>query len=97
MGARSYSDLVRQPEGIATNILANRLSRMEAVGLIVQTQARQGARPGQYALTKKGAALLPVIQALARWGEEFLPERWLPPEHFYALTPADLLVEGTPD
>ena len=34
MGASSYSDLLNQPEKIATNILADRLSRMEAAGLI---------------------------------------------------------------
>ena len=90
MGARSYSDLARQPEGIASNILANRLTRMESEGLIRTTQSSRGSLPGGYALTAKGADLLPVIQALARWGEAHLPERWKPPAHFFALVPADI-------
>lgn len=90
MGATSYSDLAREPEKIATNILADRLVRMEESGLIVQDRAGHGAIRGAYALTPKGAGLLPVIQALARWGEAHIPDRWHPPERFYAMAPTDL-------
>jgi len=82
MGASSYSDLARQPEKIASNILADRLSRMVAAGLLSEAARRQGVHKGCYRLTAKGAALLPVIQALARWGEAELPERWNAPERF---------------
>lgn len=90
MGATSYSDLSRQAERIASNILADRLTRMEAAGLIVAAQPRQGSIRGAYRLTEKGAALLPVIQDLARWGEAHIPDRWQPPPRFYALKPDDL-------
>lgn len=89
VGATSYSDFLAMAEKIATNILAERLQRLESAGLIRQTQARQGATRGAYALTAKGAALIPALQALARWGEEELPDRWAPPERFYAARPAD--------
>ena len=91
MGATSYSDLARQPEKIATNILADRLARMEQAGLVIEVTKRQGVRRGAYRLTDKGARLLPAIQALARWGEAELPDRWQPPDHFYTMTPEDLL------
>lgn len=91
MGATSYSDLARQPEKIASNILADRLSRMEASGLIASDRKRQGSLAGAYCLTARGAALLPVVQALARWGEANLADRWQPPERFYAMVPADLV------
>ena len=89
VGATSYSDLLAMPEKIATNILAERLRRLEDAGLIRQTHARQGATRGVYGLTAKGAALIPALQALARWGEDELPDRWMPPERFYSARPAD--------
>jgi DNA-binding HxlR family transcriptional regulator len=89
LGATSYSDFLSTPERIATNILAERLRRLEDAGLIRQTQARQGSIRGSYALTAKGGALIPALQALAHWGEEQLPDRWEAPERFYAARPAD--------
>jgi DNA-binding HxlR family transcriptional regulator len=86
MGARSYSDLLKQPEKIATNILADRLARMAEAGLIIEDRPRQGSIKGAYALTEKGAALLPVLQEVARWGETFLPDRWEAPRSFYELS-----------
>ena len=89
MGAGSYSDFLAMPEKIATNILADRLKRLEEAGIIVRTQPRRGARRGAYALTVKGGALVPALQALARWGEAELPDRWTSPERFYAARPED--------
>src|SRR5690606_17172396 len=89
VGAKSYSDFLAMPERIATNILAERLRRLEASGLIVETQPRQGSQRGSYALTAKGAGLIPVLQALARWGENNIADRWTPPERFYAARAAD--------
>lgn len=97
MGASSYSDLLNQPEKIATNILADRLSRMEAAGLISREKARRGTQRGTYRLTQKGAELLPVLQALARWGENNLPARWHAPEEFYAMSTGSLGVEKRDD
>lgn len=90
MGALSYSDLLRQPEKIATNILADRLARMLEAGLIFEDRPQQGSIKGAYGLTTKGAALLPVLQELAHWGEAHLPDRWKPPVSFYELSPQAL-------
>lgn len=83
MGASSFSDLLAAPEGISTNILADRLRRLESEGLLQRVAVRRGASKGSYRLTGKGAALLPVLQELARWGERHLPDRWKAPERFY--------------
>lgn len=91
-GARSYSDLLGEPEKIATNILADRLSRLESAGLIaadLPLEGRKGRRG--YRLTQAGADLLPVIQAIGAWGEAHIPDRWPIPEWFKAATPDDLL------
>lgn len=89
VGATSYSDFLAAPEKIATNILAERLRRLESEGLIVQAQSHKGSIRGTYALTAKGAGLIPALQSLARWGEENIPERWTSPERFYAARVAD--------
>jgi len=89
MGASSYSDFLTQPEKIATNILAERLKRLEDEGLICQTKRRNGSMRGSHALTRKGAELIPALQALAKWGKENIPDRWTPPARFYAAKPEE--------
>ena len=93
VGATSYSDFLAAPERIATNILAERLRRLESAGLIAQTNPRKGSIRGIYTLTAKGAGLIPALQALAQWGRENIPDRWTPPERFYAARVVDY-VEG---
>jgi len=72
-GKRTYGELAASPEHIPTNILAERLKRLEAAG-IISTAAYQ-ERPVRYAytLTKKGRALGDVLLALVRWGRENIP------------------------
>ncbi|MCX7305169.1 MAG: helix-turn-helix domain-containing protein [Hyphomicrobiales bacterium] len=89
MGATSYSDFLKTPEKIATNILAERLRRLELAGLILQAQARRGSIRGTYALTPKGAGLIPALQALGQWGEQNIPGRWKCPDRFNAARPED--------
>jgi DNA-binding HxlR family transcriptional regulator len=55
-----YSDFLNAEEGIATNVLADRLARLEEDGIIVKNDAVRGAS-GSYRLTSKGIDLLPVL------------------------------------
>lgn len=72
-GKRTYGELADSPEGIPTNILAERLKRLESAGII--TSAAYQDRPVRYAytLTKKGTALGDVLLAIVRWGREYIP------------------------
>jgi DNA-binding HxlR family transcriptional regulator len=72
-GKRTYGELVDSPERIPTNILAERLKRLEAAGLIVGTAYQE--RPVRYAytLTPKGRALGDVLLAFVRWGKQHIP------------------------
>jgi DNA-binding HxlR family transcriptional regulator len=72
-GKRTYGELVNSPEGIPTNILADRLKRLEAAGIIQSTPYQQ--RPVRYAytLTPKGRALGDVLLAFVRWGKQHIP------------------------
>lgn len=67
-GLRSFKDFQEAGEGIATNILADRLKKLEAAGVIVSQQEPADARRGQYRLTEKGIDLAPVLTELLLWG-----------------------------
>jgi DNA-binding HxlR family transcriptional regulator len=54
--------------GIARNILANRLSRLVAHGLLERCPCTDDKRKVEYRLTDKGAALMPVLVSLRQWG-----------------------------
>ncbi|AIY40540.1 Transcriptional regulator [Collimonas arenae] len=72
-GKRTYGELLDSPEGIPTNILAERLKRLEQAGIIVSTAYQE--RPVRYAytLSAKGAAMGDILLALVRWGKEHIP------------------------
>jgi DNA-binding HxlR family transcriptional regulator len=72
-GKRTYGELVDSPERIPTNILAERLKRLEATGIIIGTPYQE--RPVRYAytLTPKGKALGDVLLAFVRWGTQHIP------------------------
>ena len=72
-GKRTYGELARSPEGIPTNILADRLKRLESAGIVASTPYQE--RPVRYAytLTPKGSALGEVLLALVRWGKQHIP------------------------
>ena len=72
-GKRTYGELASSPEHIPTNILADRLKRLEGAGIIVSTPYQE--RPVRYAytLTPKGSALGDVLLAFVRWGKQHIP------------------------
>ena len=68
------------PEGIPTNILADRLRRMEAAGLIRARPYQERPVRYAYSLTGKGRGLGDVLAAVARWGKRHIPGTRIPPE-----------------
>jgi DNA-binding HxlR family transcriptional regulator len=54
-------------EGIASNILADRLRRLVAAGLLTREDAGRGRRV-TYSLTESAIELVPVMAALGNWG-----------------------------
>lgn len=72
-GKHTYGELADSPEGIPTNILADRLKRLEAAGIIVSAPYQQHPVRYSYALTPKGRALGDVLLAFVRWGKEHIP------------------------
>jgi DNA-binding HxlR family transcriptional regulator len=72
-GKTTFGELLHSPERIPTNILADRLKRLEEAGLILRSAYHQ--RPVRYAyrLTDKGAALEDVLHAVVQWGKRHIP------------------------
>ncbi len=69
----TYGDLQNSFEGIPTNILAERLRRLEGAGLIVKSAYQQHPVRYAYGLTEKGKALGDVLLAMVRWGKKHIP------------------------
>jgi DNA-binding HxlR family transcriptional regulator len=72
-GKSRFGDFMTSPERIPTNILAERLKRLERAGLIVSTPYSQHPPRFDYHLTERGRALAPVVDAIALWGLEQFP------------------------
>jgi DNA-binding HxlR family transcriptional regulator len=67
-GRRTYTDFLRAEEGMATNILADRLEHLQKLGLIRKNGA---GRRAAYALTEKGLDLLPAMLDLITWSAKY--------------------------
>ena len=77
-GKTRFSQFERSPEGIPTNILTDRLRRLEAAGLIERVKKESSSR-FEYRVTKPGRDLRPVLLELAAWGNRHLDNTWTPP------------------
>ena len=74
----TFKDFLGSGEGIATNILSDRLQRLEALGIISKEISKADKRSAQYELTQKGLSLKPVLRSLARWSTSSNPELRIP-------------------
>src|SRR6185437_7071110 len=70
---RTYGELLKSPERIPTNILAERLKRLESAGIIVGIPYQQHPVRYAYTLTPKGKDLGNVLLAFVRWAKEHIP------------------------
>jgi DNA-binding HxlR family transcriptional regulator len=83
--------LTQSEEGIASNILADRLKRLTAEGLLTKADDPSHKQKAIYSLTEPAIQLLPVLAQMGAWGRRHLP-----------VTPslsirAQLLDEGGPE
>jgi len=66
-GFRTFKEFQESGEGIATNILADRLHKLEGAGIITAEVERTDGRRVNYRLTEKGIDLAPVMLELLIW------------------------------
>lgn len=67
-GYRTFKEFKESGEGIASNILTERLQRLQSVGIIEAETVEIDTRRIHYRLTKKGIDLAPVLLELLIWG-----------------------------
>ena len=63
-----FKDLLESLQGISPNLLADRLKRLERVGVIERHFYSDHPPRAEYRLTPKGEELGPVVRSMARWG-----------------------------
>jgi DNA-binding HxlR family transcriptional regulator len=66
-GYRTYKEFLESGEGIATNILADRLRKLQAHGIITTERDPSDGRRLIYLLTDKGIDLAPVLTEMVLW------------------------------
>ena len=72
-GNVTYGELQNSPERIPTNILADRLKKLEEASLVAKSPYQEHPVRYVYELTEKGKALGDVLLALVRWGKTYIP------------------------
>jgi DNA-binding HxlR family transcriptional regulator len=73
-GKRTHGEFLRSDERIATNILADRLDRLECQGIITKSADPKDKRREIFSLTEQGLGLIPLLLDLQSWSNVFGPE-----------------------
>lgn len=85
-GKRHFKEFAASPEGIATNVLASRLTKLEAEGILTKSVDPQNASSFVYRLTRKGEDLIPLLLDMAAWSSTYDPQPEAP----------DSIIDGAP-
>lgn len=88
-GPRRFGDLQEHVPGIASNVLSERLRRLEREGLVVAEPYSERPRRFVYELTAAGSGLAGALRLLAGWGARHDPAGSEPPRHSSCGTPVD--------
>ena len=78
MRMRKFGDF-KQHIGISTNILADRLARLTACGVLRKTSADERQRGGTYGLTEAGIDAYPILITLQTWADDWVRDRYRSP------------------
>ncbi|MGJ8680239.1 winged helix-turn-helix transcriptional regulator [Paraglaciecola sp.] len=66
-----YNEFLASDEKISTNILADRLSKLEMNGLIIKSTDKENQAKKRYSLTNKGLDLLPMLLEMIAWSAKY--------------------------
>ena len=72
-GRKRFSELLEALSGISTNLLSDRLKRLEESGMVERVFYSDHPPRAQYRLTEKGRAFVPVLVAMRNYGEAWEP------------------------
>lgn len=79
-GFREFGQFLAGGESISTNILTERLERLQCAGLLVRSDHPNDGKKYVYRLTEKGIDLIPVLIELVLWGAKYTPRHAAPPD-----------------
>lgn len=79
-GSKRFSEFQSSGEGIATNVLSDRLQCLAEGGILECSVDRDDGRKRIYRLTEKGIDLVPILIDLAQWGGRHDPNTAVPIE-----------------
>lgn len=72
LGRIHFKEFLASPEGIATNILTDRLKRLQERSIVEKFPSPELKGRDAYRLTEKGRSLGPILVAVANWGLEHI-------------------------
>ena len=70
-GFRTFNEFLGAGERIASNVLTDRLAKLESAGIIDKREHGSDARRYEYRLTGKGIDLAPVIVEIVLWSARY--------------------------
>lgn len=70
-GKQFYKEFLTSKEGIATNILSDRLKKLETIGIIQSEVFEPLKTQKKYSLTQKGKDLIPVLVEIIIWSSTY--------------------------
>ncbi len=79
---KAFQEFLKSPEGIATNILTERLQRLQEAGLIEKRPYTKTPVRYEYRLTRRGEDLRPLLMEMIRWGNAHIEGTIVPPKKF---------------
>src|SRR5450631_1029566 len=79
VGKARFGDFLASSERITSSVLADRLERLEAAGIVSRSPYQTQPERFEYTLTEKGRALLPILQSFCRWGNLYIANTMKPP------------------
>ena len=77
-----FNEFLESPEGIATNILTERLKRLEESGIISKRPYQKTPVRHEYTLTRRGESLRPLLMEMIRWGNTHIEGTMVLPKKF---------------
>lgn len=85
LGKKYFGDFTDSDERISTNILADRLKKLESTGFVTKQKDPGNQSKIIYQLTRKGIDLLPVMLAIVDWSEQYDSKTEVPREFIEGL------------
>ena len=72
-GRTRFSEIVDAVPGLSDRLLSERLKELEAEGVVTRLVTPSTPVRVEYRLTEKGRALVPVVEAVSAWAEQWMP------------------------